>query len=296
MIRFAGQLYLLVFLCCGALGSFAQAATNGQTQAATPPAAAQAPAPTAAPTPPPATLDSIQKQINTLQSDLTKQDSDFAVTLGIGSLVVNSGVTDYSNTANILQANNLGRATPQYLAGVSMRMAIHNFRPFNCKDKTAPVNCKGKPAPVNCKDKTAPGSCCEVWRQRPWEGFVSIKFAPQSSQTINGYVIGGSYAIAHYLDVLIGYALTPVNEPSPGFRIAAAQYVTQQQQLGLDLNFNPTAMLNNAQNAFDGFPITDSNGKLIYTANPLEIHYRGGAVFGVSIPFTFSSVFTPKSQ
>ena len=218
-------------------------------------------------------LDTMQKQLKTIQDYLKNQDSDFALTLGVGSLVLNSGITDYTNSSNVLEATNLGRATPQYLVGVSMRTTIPNFAHLG--DKAA-----------DCKDKNPPdpGSKCELWRRRPWEGFVSVKFSPQASQTINGYVIGGSYAIAKWLDVLIGFALSPINEPSPGFRVSASQYVTEQQALGHYLNFDPTAMLNNKQNAFDGFPLTDSNGKLIYTGSPTEVHYRGGAVFGVSIP------------
>ena len=128
------------------------------------------------------------------------------------------------------------------------------------------------------------------------EAFVNVKFSPQASQTINGYVIGGSYAIAKYLDVLIGFALSPINEPSPGFRVAASQYVTQQQALGQSLSFDPVAMLENKQNAFDGFSVADSNGKLIYKGDPTEVHYRGGAVFGVSVPIPFSSAFSLKNQ
>ncbi len=351
-MRHAVQSCVLILFCFGVLTSVAQQTPNGppapNPQPATPVAAPTATTTittttvttTTPPTTPPTTptggdvaskpgspggtpasqaqVDALQKQVSTIQGDLSKQDSEFALTLGIGSLVLNSDVTDYSNTANVLQANSLGRATPQYLAGVSMRTAVPNFGQLgakgDCAVPTVPIkappdtstvppdtskasNKNGKPPKDNSKPSPyASGLSCGVWRRRPWEGFVSIKFAPGSSQTINGYVLGGSYAIGHYLDVLIGFALTPVNEPSPGFRVVAAQYVTQQQQLGLDLNFNSAAMLQNQRNAFDGFPITSSAGKLIYTGNALEIHYRGGAVFGVSIPFTFSSVFSPKTQ
>lgn len=260
----------------------AQPAPVGQTTVGKP--AVGAGGPTAATPASQSQVDSLQRQVDTIKGDLSKRDSDFAITLGIGSLVINSGVTDYSNNSNILQANYLGRATPQYLLGVSMRTTVPNFDHLGgaAKDCT--------------KNPPDPGTKCELWRRRPWEGFVSLKFAPQSSQTINGYVIGGSYAIAHYLNALVGYALTPVNEPAPGFRVAASQYVAAQQKLGLDLNFDPQAMLENKQNAFDGFPVTDASGTLIYRGNALDTHYRGGAVFGVSIPFTFSSVFAGKSQ
>jgi hypothetical protein len=273
------------------LGASQKPATTPSTQPATPtaPQAGDAGGKATAPQDPNANatqgqVDALQKQFDTLTADLKKQqDSDFAMTLGIGSLIVNSGVTDYSNQSNVLQANNLGRATPQYLVGVSMRTLVPNFRNLGAAAK-------------DCSGALVAEPKCELWRRRPWEGFLSIKFSPQSSQTINGFVLGGSYAIAKYLDVMIGYALSPVNEPAPGFRVAASQFVTQQQLLGLDMNFNPTAMLNGKQDAFDGFPITDSTGKLIYKGAPLEVHYRGGAVFGVSIPINFASVFGGKSQ
>lgn len=52
---------------------------------------------------------------------------------------------------------------------------------------------------------------------RPWETFVSVRFAPASDQTINGFVIGGGYRIMKYFSLLVGYSVTPVDEPSHGF-------------------------------------------------------------------------------
>src|SRR5258708_40281628 len=43
-----------------------------------------------------------------------ENDPDFALVVGIGSLIVASRSTDYSNQANVLHSNNLGRATPQF--------------------------------------------------------------------------------------------------------------------------------------------------------------------------------------
>jgi len=193
-----------------------------------------------------------------------ENDPDFALVVGIGSLIVASGSTDYSNQANVLHSNNLGRATPQFLTGVSFRSKIPNFRKF-----------RGD----------------ESWQRRPWNAFVSLKFSPNSSQTINGFVFGVSYSAAKYMNILAGYSLTPINEPSPGFRQTAAQFVTAQQKQQLDLQFDPNAMLQNSPNAFDGFPVTDPTGKLIYAGNPVTVHYRTGVMLGVSIPIYFSSVF-----
>jgi hypothetical protein len=291
-------------------------------------------------------------------------DLDFSLVVGIGSLIVVSGSTDYSDQSNVIHSNNLGKATPQFLAGVSFRSPLPNIIPryrgchWDSQSSTTPTNSPtptadaaaagnagqhtketpsasaNSPATLagdtvtqdakNVKvikdapgaDTTTPttgttagnsgqqekkgkkaakvGSACgyaEPWQKRPWNAFVSVKFAPGASQTINGFVFGASYSLTKYLSALVGFSLTPINEPSPGFRTTAAQFVTAQQKLGQDLNFNPAAMLSNSANAFDGFPVTDPSGKLIYTGNPLTVHYHGGAVFGVSIPIYFSSVF-----
>ena len=197
-----------------------------------------------------------------------ENDPDFALVVGIASLIVASGATDYSDQANVLHSNNLGRATPQFLTGVSFRSRLPNFSKFKGDPKTG-----------------------ELWQKRPWNAFVSLKFSPSSSQTLNGFVFGASYSLTKYLNAVAGYSLTPINEPSPGFRNTAAQFVTAQQQQGQALQFDPSAMIKNSQNAFDGFPVTDPSGKLIYPGSPLTVHYHGGIVLGISIPIYFSSVF-----
>lgn len=331
--------------CSSVAAQTSQPAPNGQSQTAapssntTPPATsgtapaagATAPAPTAGGATPTAagessaasgtskspTANAVAEKVNEV-ADIRKAlnadtDLDFSLVVGIASLIVVSGSTDYSDQSNVIHSNNLGKATPQFLTGVSFRSPLPNILPryHGCtwnvtppipSDKTAPAAGgagtdkalpQGAGSPGN-KPGSGTGSACayaEPWQKRPWNGFVSVKFQPGSSQTISGFVFGASYALTKYLNALVGFALTPVNEPSPGFRTTAAQFVTAQQKLGQDLNFNPTAMLNNSPNAFDGFPVTDSTGKLIYSGNPLTVHYHGGAVFGVSIPIYFSSVF-----
>ena len=222
-------------------------------------------------------VKSTAAQVKAIKDALREEDPEWALVIGIGSLV-KGRETDYQDESNVIRASNLGRATPQLLTGVSFRSNVPNIMRRYRGDK-----CDDLPP-----DKKCPHA---LWQRRPWSGFVSLKFSPGASQVLNGYVIGGSYAITHYLNALIGFALTPVNEPAPGFRVAASQFVTAQQQQGQYMNFNPTAMLSNAQNAFDGFPVTDPSGKLIYQGNPLTIHYHGGVVFGVSVPIYFGSVF-----
>jgi hypothetical protein len=229
-----------------------------------------------------------KKDLKDLQDALSADsDLDFSLVVGIGSLIVVSGSTDYSNEANVIHSNNIGKATPQFLAGVAFRSHLPNIFPRY-------QGCSWDPTPEEKLDKTPGKPACpgvEPWQKRPWSGFVSVKFSPGSSQTVNGFVFGATYAVTKYLNGLIGFSLTPINEPAPGFRTVAAQLVRSEQAKGLLLNYDADAMLKNSPNAFDGFPVTDPGGKLIYSGNPLTVHYHGGLVVGVSIPIYFSSVF-----
>jgi len=261
------------------------------------------------------TTANLQKQlddINKYLADQRNSESDFSLVLGIGSLILAPGVTDYVNQSNVINIANLGKATPQLLTGISFRTRVPSmFVRFGCpgkkkgdgkgnnqdkeKDKESKghkvKDDKGGDQVTAAAGQSMPGSCYgEIWQRNPWNAFLTLKFAPGASNPINGYVLGGSFSLAHYLDFLVGFALTPVSEPAPGFRSVAAQFVTTEQKKGLYLNFNPTAMLNNGQNAFDGFPTTNpATGALLYPGNPLATHYRGGVVIGVSIPIAFSA-------
>lgn len=253
-----------------------------------------------------ATTPATKGDIDTLTAALAKQDKaqDFELSLGIGSLI-DASASDYTNQSNTLTSNNLGRASPQYLIGVSFRTPFPNFRKAKASPKSASTSAAPSPAPPAHDPTPAPCPAadkitdttearCQFWHQHPWKGFVSLKFASGSSQVINGYVLGGSYQIAHWMDLLVGFGFTPFNEASPGLKVTASQYVTAQQKLGNLLNFDPVAMLNGQRNAFDGFSLTDTSGKLIYKGTPLEVHYRGGVVIGVAIPISFKNSFSAK--
>ena len=226
-----------------------------------------------------------KKQRDDIKDALKDEDPDFALMLGIGSLIVNKH-TDYSDQSNILRSNNIGKATPQFLTGVSFRSKIHNFNNNHFHFHPVDRSCY-----ANSKPTGLPPGTCDEWRVHPWGGFVSVKFTPGSSQTVNGFVFGLNYALTKYLNALIGFSLTPINEPSPGFIRIATQFVSQQQQQGQYLSFDTNAMLHNKSDAFDGFPVTDPGGKLIFQGNPLAVHYHGGVVLGVSVPIYFSSIF-----
>jgi hypothetical protein len=99
-----------------------------------------------------------------------------------------------------------------------------------------------------------------------------------------------SHTIAKHLDLLIGFSLSPIAEPSPGFRQTAARYVLEKG-ITKPQDFNADDLLANRPNAFDGYPLQDTRGFVLYPGKPTTVHYRGGAILGVSIPIYFRSVF-----
>lgn len=193
---------------------------------------------------------------------------EFDLVLGIGSLIVNSNVTDYkvNNQNSVLETTNLGRATPQLLTGGAFRLPFGNFS-------------KG---------------ATKRFGQRPWYAFLSLKFSPQSSQTFSGYVLGGSYKLSKLFSVLAGYSLTPIQEPSPGFRSAAVQVVTQNPTVPIYQRFNTTALQQNSLNAYDGFPLfvqtpAGPTTTRVFDGDPTVVHYHGGFVIGVAIPISLQA-------
>ncbi len=268
-----------------------------------------------------------QTQLTQLKTDLLSQDKEeFQLSLGIGSLITGPNTSDYNDQSNILQSTNLGRSSPQYLVGVSLRTPFRNIKGLSggtCGADSSTPNTAAQSSPAAqpttpaansgtagnsakvdsnaaksgeghgaAVPASAPTSFC--WKQEPWKAFLSLKFASGASQTLNGFVIGGTYQFGRYVDAMAGFGLTPFNEPSHGLRITASQYVTAQQKLGNYQNFDPVAMLAGTKNAFDGFSLLDVNGKLIYAGAPLETHYRGGLVLGISIPLTLKSALGGK--
>jgi len=66
----------------------------------------------------------LQQQVQDIHDALLKQDQDFALVLGLGSLVINRHASDYKNDANVIHTTNLGSATPQLLTGVDFRSHV----------------------------------------------------------------------------------------------------------------------------------------------------------------------------
>jgi hypothetical protein len=134
---------------------------------------------------------------------------------------------------------------------------------------------------------------------RPWEVFLSIRFAPASDQTINGFVLGGGYKITKYLALMVGYSATPIDEPSPGFRVASAQIVAANPTVSPYSRYNSSDLLHNKPGAFDGFPLFIYNAggqttQKLFLGSPRVTHHRSGIYFGVGIPLNLTALFKPS--
>lgn len=204
----------------------------------------------------------------------------FEVLTGVGAVV--SGVEDTSyainNDTNALAATNIGRKRIELLLGGGFIMPFHRGGVWI--DNAYP------------KDP-------DYRDYRPWETFLSIRFAPGSDQTINGFVVGGGYRITKYFSLLVGYSATPMDEPAPGFRLAASQIVANNPTIFPYSRYNATDLLNNKPGAFDGFPVFIYNAsgattQKLFLTSPTVTHYRSGTYFGVGIPLNLTQLFKPS--
>ena len=179
----------------------------------------------------------------------------FSVVVGAGTLLT-ARHADYKiiESTSTLSATSIGRKNVDLLVGGSFNLGIRHG--------------------------AIPGSDVD----RPWSAFISLKFTPGSTDTINGFVFGPGYRLTKYLDVIAGIGLTPKNEPSIGLRRVAFNIVTQNPNDPRYTGFIPQdLLLLRGQAPFDGFPLR-RNGESIYNGDPLVRHYRAGFFIGVAFP------------
>ncbi len=196
------------------------------------------------------------------------------VEVGIGSRVGGPSVSNYQTGSGVLSLTTLGRATPQLMTGVG-------FIPCQ-SDSTAPA----------CKNQFFTNLGV----------FVTANFGSGSNQTISGYSIGATYAIGKHLRALAGFSLTPISEISPGFQIAASQYVTKNPTLFPGIN--PSNLATNSFGAFDGIQFTATapasgaapTSTIYYPGSITETHYRGGFIIGVALPIDIFNLLGGKQS
>jgi len=229
---------------------------------------AQAGSPTPTPTPTPSTF------------------RDVAIIAGAGSLV-SGHFTNYKiqNTNQIIEAQNLGRATPQLLTGLSFGLPIANFH-WGCNkfDRYDSEN----------KETKEYKRCVSGWNElrHPWHAIVSLKLTPNTNNVLNGFVIGPAYRLSHHFALMVGLSYTPSDEPSPGFVNAAVQTVkANSEMVPIYKNFNADDMKAGKPNAFDGFPLfvqspTGPTATQVYLGDPLITRYRPGLVISVTFPIS----------
>jgi hypothetical protein len=225
----------------------------------------------------------------------------FEVLTGVGAVLAGVESTSYKvdTQNNALSQANVGRKKIEILLGGGFILPWHRTGRWiedsfctEAADKAHRTEARQKP---ECRT----GGDIDYKNYRPWEAFLSIRFAPASDQTINGFVIGGGYRITKYFSLLGGYSVTPVDEPSHGFRVAASQVTAANPTTFPYNHYNASDLLNNKPGAFDGFPLFlyNANGVTttkIFPTSPTVTHYRSGIYFGVGIPLNLTALFKPS--
>jgi hypothetical protein len=217
------------------------------------------------------------------KNDTNDSDTDQGVSLllGIGSRVGGPGVTNYKTTsANVLEATNLGQATPQALAGLGFPLCG--------------LGGGSNPQESEKSSEKAPASFCGNRLGKRLGVFVSAQFGTGGDSALTGFTVGGSIHVSKALHFLAGFSMNPISEPAPGFRIAASQYVSAHA--GQYPGINPAALAANNPDAFDGFQYvipppagSSAPGTPIYPGDVLTTHYRGGFFIGVAFPLSLKS-------
>jgi len=250
-----------------------------------------------------------QKDGNSAQGAKNPQydKKQFEVLTGVGAVLAGVESTSYKidTTANALSQTNVGKKTVEILLGGGFIMPWRKGggwieRSFcgSKNDEDASLkNGNSQSKDYGCRQNGDP----DYREYRPWETFLSIRFAPTTDQTINGFVVGGGYRITKYFSLLTGYSVTPVDEPTHGFREVASQIVAANPKISPYNHFNASDLLNNVPGAFDGFPLFlyNANGVTttkIFPTSPLVTHYRSGIYFGVGIPLNLTALFKPGGE
>jgi len=201
------------------------------------------------------------------------------IEVGMGSRIGGPQISNYQSTNGVLSLTSLGRATPQLMTGLGFL-----FCPAS-DSQAAPTESSGKFH-----------FCTNTFTSRLGV-FVSPLFGSGSNQTISGYSIGATIALGKYLRGLVGFSETPVSQISPGFAVAASQYVQAHQALFPGVN--AANLASNSFGAFDGIETTSTmpaagstpTAAIYYPGAVTETHYRGGFLIGVSLPINIYNIF-----
>jgi hypothetical protein len=223
------------------------------------------------------------------------------VEIGMGSRIGGPQISNYqlatgtSNTKT-LSLTNLGSATPQLLTGLG-------FSCNNASTKKTVVSPAGETkttsTPVEGSDDN--GFCKSSFGEH-MGAFASAQFGSGSNQTLSGYSVGATYAIFSNLRLLAGFSLTPVGAISPGFKIAASQYVTANPTLFPGVN--PANLASGAYGAFDGIQTTSTppaagsapTAVIYYPGSVTETHFRGGLLIGVAFPINVYNLISGNKK
>ena len=216
-------------------------------------------------------------------ADSAVSPASFKALVGVGSQISGSNVVNYSLNSNILSAQGPGRSTPQILVGGSFQLFDPDSRSWECGNPLKPYKAKDN------KDNKAKSNCRAPYL--PTSVFVNLKLAPSSESVLNGYTFGAGFALKKdVLDLLVGYSLSPDNEPSLGFRKTAS--IAVKNNPALYPTFNADDIAADRPGALDGFStLQNTSGAPLFPGNVLTTHYRGGLFVGLGMPLNIFKMF-----
>jgi hypothetical protein len=226
-------------------------------------------------------------------TNTTAQQTPNGVEVEVGVVTRMAGSTSGYNTNNgVLSLTNVGRATPQFLTGLG----------FSCDTATTTTAATKTTGEALVSTSSVPNTpFCNTWAKR-LGAFVAVQMGSGTNQTISGYSVGMTVAVINHLRILAGFSMSPINQISPGFANAAAQYVTKNPTLFPAIN--PASLASNAPGAFDGIQTTTTapasgaapTSTIYYPGSPTETSYKPGFIIGVSLPINIFNLIGGNSK
>lgn len=126
------------------------------------------------------------------------------------------------------------------------------------------------------------------------DALVSLQFGEGDRGALTGFLFGFGYQINPSLSIVGGYSLRRGEELSPGFVLAAEDFIREQQAAD-NPNFRRFD-LNNVKARFDGLSLVrPGTMDRIFPGNPIISSFNTGFSIGIAIPLDVMRVFRDQN-
>jgi hypothetical protein len=132
--------------------------------------------------------------------------------------------------------------------------------------------------------------------QKPVGLLVSLEYALDTENILDGFLFGGSIDVNPYVALTIGYSLRRGKGLTPGFKRAAASYVKARQEAQdkqfTGISIKPDGSGLTQLDSYDGLPLAPI--RALYTGDPIEDSFNHALHFGVVIPIDFKAMIVGR--